>query len=214
MYQPAHFKEDDPAILREFIRRHPFALLVSTAEGRLRADHLPMRLVNSGEEGTLALEGHVARAGALWRELSEDDEVLVVFRGADAYISPSCYPTKAATHRVVPTWNHAAVHARGRIRFFDDAVRLRAMLSALTDQQERLQTAPWRVDDAPTDYIEQLMRTIVGLEIGLTELTGKFKASQNRTPADRDGVRRALQSRSAEDLAELVRDPHDIPGNS
>ena len=140
-----------------------------------------------GRNGTL--QGHVARANPLWRSVAEGAEVLVVFRGADAYISPSSYPSKRTDGKVVPTWNYSVVHARGTIRFFDDEARLHALVSNLTDRFERDRPEPWAVSDAPADYVRAMLRAIVGFEIEITELVGKFKASQNRSAEDRAGVR-------------------------
>jgi len=205
VYLPTHFREERAAVLHDFIARHPLATLVTSTQGRLRADHLPMQYIRErSPAGTL--QGHVARASTLWRDVADGTEVLAIFSGANAYISPSWYPSKQATGRVVPTWNYAVVHVRGRIRFFDEAERLRVLVESLTAAQERSQSVPWRVDDAPEEYVKAELRAIVGLEIEITEIAGKLKASQNRTAADRAGVRSALQGRGADDLDELLRD--------
>lgn len=208
MYLPAHFREDRLDVLHEFIERHPLGALVVATNGDLTADHLPMLLARSeGAQGTL--HGHVARANPLWKSIAAGSEVLVIFGGASAYVSPSWYAEKALTGKVVPTWNYAVAHVRGRIEFFDDATRLHALVSSLTDHHERPQPSPWSVDDAPVPYVQAQLRAIVGFKIEILDIVGKFKASQNKSDADRDGVRTALESRHADDVDELVRQPRD-----
>ena len=208
MYLPAHFREDRLDVLHEFIERHPLGTLVVATSRDLTADHLPMLLARGeGAKGTL--HGHVARANPLWKSTAAGSEVLVIFGGANAYVSPSWYAEKALTGKVVPTWNYAVAHVRGRIEFFDDATRLHALVSSLTDHHERPQPSPWSVDDAPEPYVQAQLRAIVGFEIEILDIVGKFKASQNKSNADRDGVRAALESRHADDVDELVRQPRD-----
>jgi transcriptional regulator len=206
-YNPAHFREQRQEVLLEFIERHPLGVLVTVADGRPNADHLPMLL--DRERGPCgALRGHVARANPIWRHAGNDTDVLVIFSGADAYVSPSWYASKAATGKVVPTWNYSVVHVRGRIRFVHEAHELRELVGTLTDVHEGPHENPWAVDDAPNDYVEAQLRAIVGFEIEIREVVGKFKASQNRTAEDRAGVRSGLAvSRDSADLAELVREP-------
>jgi transcriptional regulator len=207
MYLPGHFREDRLEAQFAFIERHPLGTLIANVDGRLEANHVPMLLSRTrGARGTLA--GHVARANSLWRTVGEGAEVLVVFAGADAYVSPSSYPSKKTDGRVVPTWNYAVVHARGRIRFFDDRERLLAIVSGLTDRHESGRAEPWKVTDAPAAYVDSMLKAIVGFEIEVVELTGKFKASQNRSEADRAGVREALaETRGETGLDEVVREP-------
>lgn len=207
MYLPRHFREESRDVVRAFIERHPLGTLVTIAGGTLEADHVPMLLdAGRGVHGTL--RGHVARANPLWRTVATEAEVLVVFAGADAYISPSNYAAKRTDARVVPTWNYAVVHVRGRIRFFEDADRLRGLVSALTDRHEAARPAPWAVADAPASYVDELLRAIVGFDIEITEVTAKFKASQNRPEVDRAAVRADLAAEhDAQAVHELVRDP-------
>jgi transcriptional regulator len=207
MYLPGHFREDRLEAQFAFIERHPLGTLIANVDGRLEANHVPMLLSRTrGAQG--ALVGHVAHANSLWRTVGEDAEVLVVFAGADAYVSPSSYPSKQSDGRVVPTWNYAVVHARGRIRFFDDRERLLAIVSGLTDRHESGRAEPWKVTDAPAAYVDSMLKAIVGFEIEVVELTGKFKASQNRSEADRAGVREALaETRGETGLDEVVREP-------
>jgi transcriptional regulator len=207
MYLPEHFREDSAWILHSFIERHPLGTLIVSVDGRPEASHLPM-LLDPGRGAGGMLAGHIARANPLWRVVGDGTEVLVVFSGADAYVSPSAYPGKAVDGRVVPTWNYAVVHARGRIRFFDDAARLRALVGALTDHHEAARPEPWAVSDAPDAYVGAMLKGIVGVEVEIASLTGRYKSSQNRAPADRAGVRSALEAgRDAQALDELVRDP-------
>lgn len=187
MYLPAHFAQDDPAALEQLMRQHPLAMLVHEADGGLTADHLPLEY----DAQTRTLRGHVARANPLWQR-AHDRQVLVVFRGVEAYVSPSWYPSKAETHKVVPTWNYGVVHAAGTLRAVDDAPWLHALVTRLTDHHEAPQAAPWAVADAPADYVQQMLRAIVGIEIAVTRLQGKFKLSQNRSVADRAGVAAGL----------------------
>ncbi len=190
MYLPAHFEQKDAQALQALMREHPLATLVTTAADGLTADHVPLEY--DAERRTL--RGHVARANPLWRH-ADGQPVLAVFSGAQAYVSPSWYPSKAATHKVVPTWNYAVVHAHGRLRAVDDAPWLRALVGRLTDHFEatrRTPPEPWSVADAPEDYIAQMLRAIVGIEIEVERLIGKFKLSQNRSEADRLGVAAGL----------------------
>jgi transcriptional regulator len=206
MYLPPHFRERRTEVLHDFIERHPLGMLVTSANGAPVADHVPMLLIpHLGPHGTL--QGHVARANPLWRSTADGGEVLVVFRGADAYVSPSSYPSKREDGKVVPTWNYAVVHARGRIRFFEDEARLHALVSKLTDHFEGPRPKPWSVADAPDDYVRAMLRAIVGFEIEITDLAGKFKASQNRSAEDRTGVRSGMGAAGVGELDELVRDP-------
>jgi transcriptional regulator len=190
MYLPAHFEQNDAQALQALMRAQPLATLVTTAADGLTADHLPLEY----DAGSGMLRGHVARANPLWRH-ADGQPVLAVFSGAQAYVSPAWYPSKAATHKVVPTWNYAVVHAHGRLRAVDDAPWLRALVGRLTERFEGERATPpepWSVTDAPEDYLEQMLRAIVGVEIRVERLLGKWKLSQNRTEADRLGVAAGL----------------------
>ncbi len=205
MYVPEHFHESRLDVLQAFIERHPLATLVaSTAEG-LTANHIPM-LAQLRAGGAGLLRGHVARANSLWRELPDGAAVLAIFAGAEHYVSPNWYPSKREHGKAVPTWNYAAVHLKGSIRFIDDAVWLRALVGAQTEQHERGSTDPWHVGDAPADYVDRMLGAIVGFEIEVSAVTGKFKGSQNRSAADRAGVRAGLRAagRTPQELAELA----------
>ena len=195
MYLPAHFKESRPEVLHTLLRTHPLGLLVTQDSNGLQADAIPFMLdTERGEFGTLV--AHVARANPLWREARTDVESLVVFQGPQAYVSPAWYATKQETGKVVPTWNYVMVEARGRLRVIDDAAWVHALVTRLTDQHEGARSdtpcTPWKVTDAPDDYIASMQRAIVGIEIELTALNGKWKVSQNRNAADRTGVAAGL----------------------
>lgn len=189
MYIPASFRQTDTAALHQLILAHPLGLLVTAGGGGLMASPIPFLLYpDEGELGVL--RAHLARANPHWQELPGLDQCLVVFQGPQGYVSPSWYPGKADTHKVVPTWNYAAVHAWGKPAVMDDPAWLRRQLDDLTALQEGQRPQPWAVADAPADFIAQQMKAIIGIEIPITRLEGKFKLSQNRPPADRAGVLR------------------------
>jgi transcriptional regulator len=188
MYLPRHFEQNDRQELQALMAAHPLATLVAQrTDGSLAAEHIPLLFdADDGEHGTL--RGHVARANPIWREVAADSPVLAIFQGADAYISPSWYASKQEHGKVVPTWNYAVVHAHGRLRPIDDPAWLRAFLPRLTERHEGHRQNPWRIEDAPADFIVQMLQAIVGIEIPLERLQGKWKVSQNRPAADRQGV--------------------------
>lgn len=205
MYLPAHFEQNDRGALHMLMREHPLATLVTLGADGPTADHLPLEFdAAEGPHGMLV--GHVARANPLWRDAA-GTPVLAVFGGPQAYVSPSWYAAKAATHKVVPTWNYAVVHAHGVLEAVDDSPWLRALVGRLTDRHESGRETPWSVDDAPADYVQQMLRAIVGIRIRVTRLVGKWKISQNRSEADRLGVARGLDTGGAEAraMATLVR---------
>lgn len=208
MYVPAHFKEERTEVLQALIERHPLGTLIATGTEGLTANHIPMQaMLEAGGRGVL--RGHIARANSLWRDLTEDAPVLAVFMGADHYISPTWYPSKQEHGKAVPTWNYAAVHVKGTIRFINEAPWLRDFVTELTDVHEQGRAHRWHVTDAPADYIEAMLKAIVGFEIQVSNIQGKFKGSQNRIPADRDGVRHALHNEAEPTmvLTEIVSDP-------
>ncbi|HEX4387643.1 MAG TPA: FMN-binding negative transcriptional regulator [Steroidobacteraceae bacterium] len=208
MYNPDQHREERPEVLQAFIARHPFGALVAHTPDGLTANHIPMTWrARSGTPGVL--HGHIARANHLWELVPPDAPVLVIFSGANHYLTPSWYPDKRAHGKVVPTWNYSVVHAHGTIRFTDERdVRL-ARVSELTKRQEAAREAPWHVSDAPADYLESMLKRITAFEIGLTGLVGKFKSSQHRSSAERDSVTAALVDEGVPeaDIAELVRPP-------
>lgn len=194
MYVPARHAQKDLAVLHGLIASHPFGLLVTQGEDGPQADHLPFVLDRErGRQGVL--RAHVARANPVWKRLASGAPCLVVFQAEQAYISAGFYASKAEHGKVVPTWNYRAVHASGRPRLIHEGTELLALLNALTDQQERNEAQPWAVADAPAPYIEQMMRAIVGFEIEIDELLGRWKLSQSDTLADRAGVVAGLRAR-------------------
>lgn len=186
MYQVAAFREERIDVMHALIRAHPLAVLVTSVGGILEANHLPL-LINPLPSPQGTLRGHVARANPLWRQLHEN-EALAVFQGPQVYVTPSWYPEKRANGKVVPTWNYAVVHARGPLIIHDDRDWLRDLVSRLTDQQEVGRAQPWGIADAPADYIERMLGAVVGIEIPISRIEGKWKVSQNRADADRAGV--------------------------
>jgi len=203
MYVPAHFEESRPELLQALMRAHPFATLITFDGAALNANHLPFEFdPEPAPFGTLRC--HVARANPVWRELGGKVQPLVVFQGEHAYITPSWYATKAETHKVVPTYNYMVVHAQGTARAIDDPESLRALLVRLTNSFEAGRTPPWAVADAPPDFIDTLLNAIVGIEISLTCLIGKWKISQNRSTADQASVLAGLQDAGAAGLARAM----------
>jgi transcriptional regulator len=191
MYIPSAFREERPQQLHALIRAHPLGTLVTHGPEGLYATPLPWLLdLEGGGHGVLI--GHVARANPHWPLLAAAGESLVVFQGPDAYVSPNWYPSKHATGRDVPTWNYATVHVHGRAEPFDDPGRLLAMLERLTDANEGATATPWKVSDAPADYVHSMLRAIVGIRLPIARIEGKWKLSQNRASADRAGAKAAL----------------------
>jgi len=210
MYTPAAFRQDDLATLHEHMRACRLPTLVSHGSQGLLASHLPLLLVpDEGEYGTLY--GHFARANPQWRDLAEDSEVLVIFQGPEAYISPSWYAAKAEHGKVVPTWNYISVQAHGRAEVFDDAERLLQLVSRLSALHEADRPQPWAVSDAPREYIDSMLRAIVGFALPIKRLEGKWKLGQNRSSADQVGVREGLTASSDardRELAAQMRNDH------
>ncbi|HNJ75358.1 MAG TPA: FMN-binding negative transcriptional regulator [Azospira sp.] len=204
MYCPAHFAETRPEVLHALMREHPLATLVTMGDNGLNADHIPLQLETSGDSQFI-LRGHVARANPLWKSASKGTPALAIFRGPDAYITPSWYPTKREHGKAVPTWNYAVVHARGPLHFIEDAEWLRAQVDALTQQQESNLAEPWAVSDAPADYVEKMLAAIVGVEMTVISLEGKWKVSQNQPEGNRDGVVAGLCGLGRADAAALIR---------
>ena len=212
MYLPAHFKEEDVATLHALIRAHPLATLVTLGADGLDANHIPMEIdPGPGPLGTL--RGHVARANPVWRSHRGDVHALAIFAGPDTYISPSWYRAKEESGRVVPTWNYVVVHAHGPLVAIEDREWLRRFVTRLTDRHEGDRPDRWHVTDAPADYIDRQLQAIVGIEIPLARLEGKWKMSQNREAADRAGVVTGLRaagdptSRAVADHVEKTLDP-------
>ncbi|QEE24133.1 FMN-binding negative transcriptional regulator [Rhodanobacter glycinis] len=196
MYMPRHYQETRSEALHGLIDAYPFATVVTHADGELTANHLPFERV--GE----VLHGHVARGNEM--VALDGAPVLVIFRGPHGYVSPNWYPTKHETGREVPTWNYAVVHVHGRLKVIEDATWLRALLERLTDRHEASEPAPWHVSDAPEDHIEKSLRAIVGIEIAIERIEGKFKLSQNHSERNRLGVIAGLRRRDGDGDAELA----------
>ena len=202
MYQPPHHREDRLEVQHALIRAHPFGLLVTLAAGGLVANSIPFILEQREPFGVL--KGHVARANSQWRDFRPDTEALVVFQGVEGYITPSWYATKRETGKVVPTWNYAIVQARGPLRVVEDRGWLADQIAALTTLLEANRKAPWSVADAPAPFVEAQLKGIVGMEIPIASIEGKWKLSQNRPEADRQGVVEGLRAAGDEAMAELV----------
>jgi transcriptional regulator len=205
MYLPQLFREQRFEPLRDFVRVHPLAILIASGSEELSADLVPMLL--TGTEGNCRLRGHVARANPVWKQVAVGEKVLALFTGAQHYVSPNLYPSKRDTGEVVPTWNYSVVHARGRIEWIEDSEWLRALVGELTDEQERTQPAPWHITDAPAPFLDTMLHAIVGFQIEIETLFGKFNASLYRSVRDRAGVRAGFvaEGLSADVLAEIVR---------
>lgn len=202
MYNPPHFKEDRVKVLHEAIRRAGLATLVTTGPDGFVASHIPLLLdPEPAPYGTL--HGHLARGNPQGRNGS-DGEALAIFLGPDAYVTPSWYATKRATGKVVPTWNYVAIHAYGKLSFFDDAERLLALVTRLTRRHEAGRAAPWEVSDAPDDYVRGQLKGIIGFAMPLARLEGKWKMSQNRPAEDRAGVADGLAGEGGETVAAIV----------
>lgn len=201
MYVPEPFRQDDPETLHPFIRAHPFATLVTSVGEVPHVTHLPL-VLDAG-----VLRGHMARGNPHWKQIVPGQPALAVFMGPQAYVSPGWFPAKKVDGKVVPTWNYAVAHAAGTIRVIDDVDWLRAHVTALTDQQEAPFAQPWKVTDAPEDFLRKMLTAIVGVELTVSSLTGKWKLSQNRTAADHDGVRDGLAALggASADVAALMR---------
>jgi transcriptional regulator len=202
MYQPRQFEENDPGVLHALMRANPLATLVMLLDGALEANHIPLLLAETSP--ATVLRGHVARANPLWRHASGEREVLAIFHGPQAYITPSWYATKAEHGKVVPTWNYAAVHVYGTLRAIDDPEWLRAQLESLTAHNEVAFAQPWKMSDAPRDYTEKLMAAIVGIELTVTRMAGKWKVSQNQPAENIAGIVNGLCSQGEKEMAALV----------
>lgn len=196
MYIPAHFSEPSTQNLHGLIRSHPFGILVTQGTSGLDANHLPFELdAKAGGLGILLC--HVARNNPVWQELANGAEVLAVFRGGDAYVSPTWYPSKHEFHQQVPTWNYMVVHAHGKVVVRDDERFVRGVVARLTRTHEAMQPTPWKMTDSPPDFIDMMLKNIVGLEIEITRLEGKSKLSQNREVRDMRNAGQMLKAAGA-----------------
>lgn len=206
MYQPPHFREDRLAVQHGLICGHPLGLLISAGAEGPEANAIPFHLdPSSGEKGRL--QAHLARANGQWQQIRDGAPVLVVFQGPHVYITPSWYRTKQETGKVVPTWNYAIVQVRGPARVIEDSAWIRAQIEALTRDREVARAEPWAVGDAPEAYLSAQIKGIVGIEIDIAAIDGKWKVSQNRSEADRAGVIAGLEGEApvADDAAQMAR---------
>jgi transcriptional regulator len=203
MYNPAHFAIEQAASLHRILQQHPLGVLVTHTAHGLDANHLPFEFdPTRGTHGTLT--AHVARANPVWQQCAEGADVMVVFRAVEGYISPNWYPSKHETHRQVPTWNYEVVHAHGRLVVRDDERFVRGLVARLTRTHEANEARPWKMGDAPPDYLDAMLHAIVGLEITVTRLEGKAKLSQNKEARDRQGAVAALLDRGNAPLAQAM----------
>jgi transcriptional regulator len=200
MYVPTHFAENRPEELQRIIREHPLGMLVTHGAEGLDADHIPFELHAPG-----TLTAHVARANPLWQRCPSGTPVMVVFRGAQSYISPNWYPSKHETHRQVPTWNYEVVHVHGQLQIHDDERTVRGIVARLTRAHDAAEPRPWKMTDSAPDYIDAMLRNIVGIQVNITAMVGKRKLSQNKDARDRVGAAEALLQRGADELAHLMR---------
>jgi transcriptional regulator len=202
MYIPKHFNEPNIKVMHDLMRANPLATLVTTTLDCLNANHIPLILMENESFGIL--QGHFARANPIWQESLSDVESIAIFHGSNAYISPSFYATKEENGKVVPTWNYAVVHAYGKLRMIDDASWLRSQIERLTDRQESGFPESWKLTDAPNDYIEKLITAVVGIEIVITKLEGKWKVSQNQPEQNKESVAVGLKNRNNASDAEMI----------
>ena len=201
MYMPAHFEENRPEVLHRLIAEQPFGALITNGPNGLDANHVPFEfeVPSAASETHGILRAHVARANPVWQEAAANPDALVIFQGPAAYISPNWYPSKHEAHRQVPTYNYMVVHAHGRIVVRDEESFVRGVVARLTRKMEAGEPVPWKMGDAPADFISQMLGAIVGIEIEVTRLVGKWKLGQNKVAADRRGAAETLLARSTDE---------------
>jgi transcriptional regulator len=204
MYIPPHFAQANPDELHRIIRTHPLGTLVRSSPAGLDADHVPFEL-DPGVGPLGKLSAHVARANPLWKDCPTGTEVLVIFRGAEAYVSPNWYPSKHEAHRQVPTWNYEVVHAHGRVTILDDERFVRGLVARLTRHHEAAEPKPWKMGDSAPEFIDEMLGKIVGIEVAITSLAGKSKLGQNKEARDRLNAADTLVARGHEELGEAMR---------
>jgi transcriptional regulator len=208
MYAPKHFEETNLETMFQLIQSYPLGALVTVDQDGINANHIPFEIMEPTQDAPFGtLRAHVARANSVWKNPEQQREVLVIFQGPQAYITPACYEEKKLSGKVVPTYNYAVAHGYGKLRVIDDAQWLQEHLARLSDQQEMTQTRPWKISDAPDDYIQKMLSAIVGIEIPLARLLGKWKVSQNRSAKDRVNIAAGLrlsQNNNAHDMAVLI----------
>ena len=205
MYIPAHFAIKHPQDLHAIIRAHPLGALVTLGPEGLDANHIPFEFdASQGEHGLLT--AHVARANPVWQQCQGGADVLVIFRGNESYISPNWYPSKHETHRQVPTWNYEVVHVHGRLTVMDEEKFVRGVVARLTREHEVNEPRPWKMGDSPPDYIDGMLRAIVGIEIEIKRVEGKAKLSQNRETRDRLKAADTLSAKGHDELGRAMRE--------
>lgn len=203
MHTPTHFLEARTEVLEAFIHEHPFATIITMAND-LEAEHVPV-LLEKKSDSDRVLIAHVSRANSIWQKVRDGAEVLAIFQGAHHYVTPSWYPSKRTHGKVVPTWNYVVVHVRGRLTWHHDGRWIRALLNKTTDALERNRKVPWRVSDAPEDFVERQVRAVVGFQVSIDSMIGKWKLSQNRNDEDYAGVLAGLASEESADAAEMLK---------
>lgn len=203
MYMPQQFEQLNIEVMHELIRNRPLATLVTLGSNGINANHIPLHISPTPEPFGV-LRGHVARSNPIWSDLDQAIDALAIFHGPDAYISPSWYASKQETGKVVPTWNYTVVHAYGSLRIIDDATWVRTQLEALTAQNEAEFPHPWAVSDAPEAFTEKLIEVVVGIEMIITRLSGKWKVSQNQPPQNQRSVIQGLNANGKNDMAALI----------
>jgi transcriptional regulator len=195
MYLPKHFEQQDLDSLTSLLKAYPLGALVTQHEGVLEANHIPFLLDGSLATGS-KLIGHVAKGNPVWKHDTNEQETLVIFQGPESYITPNWYPSKQIHHQVVPTYNYAVVHVYGRLAFTHDIATKRRIVTDLTQKMETSRKSTWQISDAPADYVEKMLAAIVGIELSITRIQAKWKVSQNRDAADREGVAEGLSAKS------------------
>jgi len=205
MYIPAHFLIKNPQDIHTIIQEHPLGALVTLGPDGLDANHIPFEFdASQGAHGLLT--AHVARANAVWQQCQDGADVLVIFRGNESYISPNWYPSKHETHRQVPTWNYEVVHVHGRLTVMDEEKFVRRVVARLTREHEASEPRPWKMGDSPPEYIAQMLKAVVGIQVEIQRIEGKAKLSQNREARDRLNAADTLLAKGAEGLGTAMRD--------
>ncbi|MBM7488068.1 transcriptional regulator [Bradyrhizobium sp. USDA 3686] len=203
MYVPPHFAESRPEALHDLINKNPLGILFTNGKSGLDANHLPFELhAKEGQQGVL--HSHVARANPIWQDIATGNEVLIVFRAGDAYIAPNWYPSKVEFKKQVPSWNYMVAHVYGRVTIRDDERYVRGMVARLTRIHEAKQADPWKMTDSPKDYIDTMLKMIVGIEIEITRLVGKSKLSQNKEVRDILGAGNALKAQGKDVIGDAM----------
>lgn len=206
MHQPKYFQLKETQQILDVIKNNPLASIVSVASTGLVGNHIPMIIVQRNDQ--YFLQGHVAKVNSIWKDYDKNVDVLAMFNGPDAYISPNWYPSKQVDHKEVPTWNYVTAHVSGSMQFYQDKEWLLIHLNKLVDANEASQRVPWKVSDAPEDYIGKMLNAIVGIEIEIKTLTGKSKMSQNHPEANRKGVIAGLKAQDKDNVAKWIKNPN------